>query len=136
MLSEAELLEDGESIIGRYTVEIARESHGELISTIPALYLGVTNRRIIMLPQVRKQHPPASIYGGYIRRVETLKHERSGACIILKNDYEIRLFVGRLYTERLINEIRQLAALPAYRPYNAPIDNEALNKLIEFFEGL
>lgn len=135
-MRDAELLRDGEKLLGRYTVEIARWTGGRLSSTVPPIYVLVSHERLIMTPQTRKRYEPAIIPAHYISNAKNLKADRSGACITLKNGFQINLFITASYNQEFINHVRTIAALPPAREYSAPLDAIGLKKLVEYFSHI
>lgn len=137
MAQEKELLDAGEEVVQRFNVEIARLTPtGQWATTIPPIYLTLTDRRIIMIPQTRKRYPPATITGKSIKHVQPLKAHRHGTIIILKNNFRISLFINGNANDVFMELIRELAGLPPARPYDIPISIEKLKKLVDFFEHL
>lgn len=136
MLSENEILEEGENLLGRYHVEINRRSGDRWVSTVPPLYALTTDRRMVLQPQTRKKYEPASLPGGAIKDVNIVKARRSLACVTLKNDYRITLTISWGNISEFIDQIRMIAELPPQREYDAPLSSENLNRLIEFLESL
>jgi hypothetical protein len=136
VLSEREILTEGETVSGRYQAEIARWSNDIWVPTVPALFMIVTNQRIILQPQTRKQYDPASIPGRYIRSVEYLKSQRKGFTLTLKNDQRIHLFVNWGNNHHIMDDLRAIAALPPGRTYHLPLTMNHLQKLIVFVETL
>lgn len=131
------LLAEGETIIGRYQAEIARWTNERWVSTVPPIYLTLTNQRLILQPQTRKRHDPASIPGRYIKDVSDLKANRQGIILTLKNDQRIHLFIstGRNHVQ-LIEQLRALAALPPSKDYHLPLTFDNLQRLIDFVKTL
>jgi hypothetical protein len=136
VIPESEILLPDESVKGRYQVEVARWSKDRYVSTVPALYATMTDRRLILQPQTRKRYDPAIIPGAVIADARPLKSERRGVTIHLKSDYKINLFVSGGSNAQLINQLRELAALPPSREFDPPIDPDGLQRLIEFFAAL
>lgn len=136
MLPEHEILVDGENVVGRYQVEVARWVGEKWVSTVPSLYMIVTNQRIILQPQTRKKYEPASIPGRYVRSVESLKSNRQGITLTLKNDQRIHLFMPTVRSDVVIEHIRAIASLPISRTYHLPLTLNHLQKLITFVETM
>lgn len=136
MIPESELLLKDEAVKGRYQVEIARWAKDRFVSTVPALYATMTDQRLILQPQTRKRYEPAIIPGRFIADARPLKSERRGVAIKLKSDYKINLFVSGGSNLQLIDQLREMAALPPNREFNLPINSDGLQKLIEFFEAI
>jgi hypothetical protein len=127
-----DLLREGESLVGRYTVEIARWNGERLSSTVPPIAVVLTDQRIILTPQTRKRYDPAVIPSGYIASVGPIRSERSGASITLKNGYQINLFITTNVHQQFIEHVRALTR----RRYIPPIDVSGLQKLVAYFENL
>jgi len=137
LVPESELLNEGETVIGRYNVEIARVTRdGRFTSTVPPIFIIITDKRMILQPQTRKRYAPAIIHGQFIKNAQQLKNERSGTTIILKNDYRINLFITTNLNPTFINQVRQLALLPPIKDYALPLSIDGLSKLIQYFEHL
>lgn len=137
MVPESELLIEGETVIGRYNVEIARPTRdGRFTSTVPPIFITITDQRLIMQPQTRKRYAPAIIPGYYIKNVQRLKASRSGATITLKNTYRINLFITTNLNPTFINQVRQIAMLPPAKDYVPPLSPDGLSKLIHYFEHI
>jgi hypothetical protein len=136
VLPESEILTADEQVIGRYQAEIARWGNGRWASTIPPIYMLITNQRLILQAQTRKRYEPASIPARAIRAVDDLKAHRQGIVVTLKNDQRIHLFISHGHDQSLINQIRAIADLPPVKTYNLPLNVDGLQKLIEFVETI
>jgi hypothetical protein len=136
VLPEHEILVEGETVAGRYQVEVARWMGEKWVPTMPSLYMLITDQRIILQPQTRKKYEPASIPGRYIRSVESLKTTRQGITLTLKNDQRIHLFVPTTHSHIVIEHIRAIATLPVSRTYHLPLTLNHLQKLISFVETM
>lgn len=136
LIPESELLLTDEQVVGRYQMEIARWTHDRFVSTVPPLYVLITNQRIILQPQTRKKYEPAVIPGSFIANASQLKAERRGISIRLKSDYTINLFVSGGNIGALLEQVCVLAALPPKRDYQIPLDSAGLQKLISFLEAI
>ncbi len=136
-MPESELLNEGETVVGRYSVEIARMTQdGRFTSTVPTIFIIITEQRMILQPQTRKRYAPAIIHGHLIKNAHPLKTNRSGTTIILKNNYQINLFVTTNLNQTFINQVRQLAALPPIKDFALPLSMAALAKLIAHLEQI
>jgi len=136
-VTESELLNEGETVIGRYNVEIARMTHdGRLTSTVPTIFIIITEQRMILQPQTRKRYAPAIIHGHLIKNAHPLKANRSGTSILLKNNYQINLFVTTNLNQTFINQVRRLASLPPIKDFALPLSVDALTKLITYLEQI
>lgn len=133
-MQEDEILHPEEVILGRYTGEIARYVNDRYDATLPSLYVLVTDKRIIMWPQVRKKYEPAVIYGKYISGIGLLKSRRSGVSLRIKNGYVIHLFVQRNRISEFMSQVRDIAKLPPLKEYHLPLSDKELNRIISFFE--
>ena len=79
MVDAVQLLKN-ERVLGEYQVQIARPSRSGWVGGIPPLQATITNRRLILVQQTRRPHPPASIPYTYILKVaRTYGADRTGA---------------------------------------------------------
>ena len=97
-----------------------------------ALTATVTNYRLILVPQTRKPHPPASIPKLYIYRIRNVTlSQREAVQIRLKIGYDLNLFVGwGLYNE-FTHELSAMIAPPPQVAYKPALSQEDLVRLIE-----
>lgn len=137
MLTPEEILEDGEKLQGQFNVEIARKLHGEWISTVPPLYLILTDRRMVMQPQVRKRHEPAIIPISAIRRIEEMDHRfRFGVLIYLSNDMVLSLLLPSNQSKAFLRHIRAVTLPPPPVEFVEKIALDNLEKIITFVKTL
>jgi hypothetical protein len=122
----------GEVKLGEYQVQIARPTQNGWVGGIPPLTATVTNYRLILVPQTRKPHPPASIPKLYIYRIRNVTlSQRQAVQIRLKIGYDLNLFVGwGLYNE-FTHELSAMIAPPPQVAYKPVLTQEDLVRLIE-----
>lgn len=133
-MQEDEILQPDEPILGRYNGEIARYSNDQYSATLPSLYVVVTDRRIVMWPQVRKKYSPAIIYGKHISGIGLMKSRRSGVSLRIKNGYIIHMFIQRNRISDFMAQVREIANLPPLKEYHIPLSDKQLNRIISFLE--
>lgn len=138
MLTKDELLVDGETFIADYNVEIARWKDRRWSSTVPPLYVILTDQRMILQPHARKRREPAIIPTRYITGVAAIVNPRHGLVIYLKNNYQLGMFVAGGAQQDMLNKLHELRD-PKYRQqtqYEIALEQTYLQKLIQYFEQL
>lgn len=137
VLTPEDVLEEGEKLQGQFNVEIARRLHGEWVSTVPPLYLILTDRRMIMQPQVRKRHQPAIIPISAIRRVVEMDHRfRFGVLIHLSNDMILSLLLPSNQSKAFVRHIRAVTLPPPPVEFVERIELGSLERIITFVKTL
>lgn len=132
MITEQELLSPHERVIERFNAQIVRKHDGRWQHTVPAIYVLLTDLRLILQPQTRKRYEPATIPLRYIRRVKRLKAASYGFSLHLKSGPTIYLFASWSSQIDLIELLEELAEVPYAREYEAPLAVPDIHKLIEF----
>jgi hypothetical protein len=122
----------GERQHGQFQVQIARSTHTGWVASIPPLSATVTNLRLILVPQTRKPHPPASIPGLYIVKVHSMTlSQRPAVQVRLKIGYEINLFVGWGQSDEFDRQLRRLLTPPPTDRFVALLNHEDLVRMID-----
>jgi hypothetical protein len=136
VFNESELLLEGESSIGRFQVVVARYTASEWVSTVPPLDVIVTNYRLILHPQTRRPHQPASIPNTYITRVAEVElGQRAAVEICLKTGHRLFFFINWSQGAHLAETIRTMLTLPIGNAFQHPQESE-INRLIRFIQRL
>jgi hypothetical protein len=125
-------LQRGEKQLGQYQVQIARSSKSGWVASIPPLAATVTNLRLILVPQTRKPHPPASIPGLYIVKIHSLVlSQRPAVLIRLRMGYDLNLFVGWGQSDDFARHLRALLIPPPPRGFLPILPEEDIVRMIE-----
>jgi hypothetical protein len=132
LITEQELLEPHERVIERFNAQIMRKNGTRWVHTVPAIYVLLTDLRLIFQPQTRKRYEPAIIPLRYIRMVKRLKAGSYGFSLHLKNGPTIYLFASWNNSIDLIELLQELAEVPSARDYEAPLPVPEIRKLIEY----
>jgi hypothetical protein len=129
--SDIQLLQ-GEHQLGQYQLQIARLTGTGWVASVPPLTGTVTNCRLILKPQTRKPHPPASLPATYITKVSAVNlGQRSGVLIVLKVGYQLNVFVGWGQVERFTADLTRMVT-PSIRTRFIPnLPHDDLMRLIE-----
>ncbi len=140
MLTADQILLEDEQLIGDYNMEIARWTRQRWTSTVPSLYVVITDRRLVIQPHGRKRRAPAIIPASHILHVRPLDDTpRAGISLRLKSDHRITLFVPAANHQAILQTIRQIAT-PRQRvdrpDYQINLDLGSLQKLIDYFNRL
>ena len=136
MWDEDALLLAGECKLGRYHVAILRLTSSGWVPTTPPLNVLVTNYRLLMHPQTRRQYQPAVIPSSFITQVgKTEMGYHKGVTIGLKNGMCLYLTINWSEDEELTDAITKMLTSPlgTFIPHPAEQD---LNKLITFISHL
>ncbi len=136
MITEQELLDPHERVIERFNAQIMRKNGGRWQHTVPAIYVLLTDLRLILQPQTRKRYEPASIPLRYIRMVKRLKSGSYGFSLHLKSGPTIYLFASWTSQIDLIELLQELAEVPYAREYEAPLALPEIQKLIDYVRDL
>jgi hypothetical protein len=121
----------GERQLGQYQVQIARSTKSGWVAGIPPLAATVTNFRLILIPQTRKPHPPASIPGLYITGIRKLSLSRRPASQVrLKLGYEINLFVGWGKNDEFVDRLSYLLRPPPTNRFVPTVSLEDVERMI------
>lgn len=133
MLPETNLFIPGERRLGAYTVTVARYINQHWSPTLPALRFLVTNQRLLVTPQVRRQYAPASIPKSYITAMdEVTLGERDGVRIQLQTGHQIHLLMNREHGLRLLDDLRAMNALPTRVHFDNRVTEMEIQRLISF----
>jgi len=129
--SDIELLQ-GEHRFGQYQLQIARLTGTGWVATVPPLTGTVTNCRLILKPQTRKPHPPASLPATYITKVSSVNlGQRSGVLIALKVGYQLNVFVGWGQVERFTADLTKMVTPSVRTRFMPNLPQDDLLRLIE-----
>ncbi len=132
LVTEQELLEPYEQVVERFSAQIMRKSGSRWVYTVPAIYVMLTDLRLILQPQTRKRYEPAIIPLRYIRMVRRLKGATYGLSLHLKGGQAIHLFASWTSPLDLIELLHDLAEVPAAKNYEAPLSLPEIQKLISY----
>lgn len=136
MLTANEVLEDDETHVGSYNAEIARWRDDQWISTIPPIFVIVSDQRVIIQAQSRKHHEPAVIPSRYIKSVTKIESgRRHGVLVCLKTDHYIGMLVAGDPEFTLLENLRTLMHSQKGR-FKHHLDLSGIQKLINFFSKL
>jgi len=133
---EDALLLGGECKLGRYHVAILRRTSSGWVPTTPPLNVLVTNYRLLMHPQTRRQYQPAIIPSSFITQVGKAEMGyHKGVTIGLKNGMRLYLTINWSENEGLTEAVTKMLTSPlgTFIPHPAEQD---LNRLIEFISRL
>lgn len=132
-----ELLQEGETLVGAYNMEVARWSNNSWSPTMPALYVILTEHRLILQAQARKRHEPAIIPTNAVRKVTAISddYRREIVVIELKTGHIISLYTGRKGNE-FIKCLRQSAFPPSPIKFRNDLDLSYLQKIITYMQKL
>ena len=136
MWDEDALLLPGESKLGRYHVAILRRTSSGWVPTTPPLNVLVTNYRLLMHPQTRRQYQPAVIPSHFITQISKAEMGyHKGVKIGLKNGMHLYLTINWSENEGLTETVTQMLTSPlgAFSPH--PPEND-VNRMISFISHL
>lgn len=126
-------LVEGERILGRYTVNVLRESSGTWSSTMIPLDATITNYRMMLRPH-KKKYEPATLPGRYVRSVQMT---RKGAYHCVEVLFVTNQFLYLiLSTGKLDNFYEDLAAMKSPPPkfkFDDTVAQRDIERLISFF---
>ena len=127
----------GEATVGEYLVQIARPTSSGWVAGIPPLNATITNRRLILVPQTRRPHPPASIPSLYILKInELLLSHRQAVQIRLKNHYKLNLYVGWSQSNDFLRQLRNMITPSLQKGYTPALEEQDLLRIIEQINNL
>jgi hypothetical protein len=134
---ENALLLPGECKLGRYHVAILRHTSSGWVPTTPPVNVLVTNYRLLLHPQTRRQYQPAVIPSHFITQVTKadMGYHR-GVRIGLKNGMRLYMTINWSENEALTDTVTKMLTSPignSFIPHPAEAD---LNRLIEFISHL
>lgn len=133
MSGEIELVE-GETIIGKYSVEIARWAGGRWNTTVPPLYVTLTQARLILQPQTRRRYDPAVIPLGCIKRIADLENSpRRGILLYVDCGAPISLFTAGHQGEDFVRHLRASVYAGDFKTlhFEPQIDHTQLRRIID-----
>lgn len=132
-----ELLEKEETLIGTYNMEVARWSNKHWSPTMPALYVILTEHRLILQAQARKRYEPAIIPANAISKVTALSdnYHREIVIIHLKTGHILSLYTGR-QGDQFIKCLRHAAFPQSPIKFKNDLDLDRLQKIISYMERL
>jgi len=133
---EDALLLPGESKLGRYHVAILRRTSSGWVPTTPPLNVLVTNYRLLMHPQTRRQYQPAVIPSHFITQVgKADMGYHKGVKIGLKNGMHLYLTINWSEDEGLTETVTKMLTSPlgTFSPH-PPEDD--VNRMISFISHL
>ena len=136
MWDEDALLLPGESKLGRYHVAILRHTSSGWVPTTPPLNALVTNYRLLMHPQTRRQYQPAIIPSSFITQVGKAElGYHKGVTIGLKNGMRLYMTINWSEDQELTDAITTMLTSPlgTFIPHPA---QEDLTRLIAFISHL
>lgn len=136
MLTPAELLKEGEELLGSYNVEIARWQSDRWVSTVPTLYIVLTDHRMILQPHTRKRYEPAIIPARYITQVTELEAPyRHGVLMRLATGHQIGMFISGRFNREVLRNLHRMMRPIKPMQFNPQLDIQQLQKLIDFFNS-
>jgi len=135
---EDTLLLPGECKLGSYHVAILRYTPSGWSPTTPPLNALVTNYRLLLRPQTRRQYQPAVIPSHFIMQIgEVEMGYHKGVKIALKNG--MRLYLTISYSEddsHLTETVTKMMTSPLGNAYISDPAEEDLTRLISFISQL
>lgn len=137
MIPEAQQFVEGERLLGRYTIAIARYNNARWSSTIPTLHVTVTNRRMFMRPQTRKAYTPASIPSNYITKFRAVElDERNAIMIALSTGHQIYMYITKEEATRMLDDLSTMKAPPTKIRFDETIVEQDIQRIIDFITRL
>jgi hypothetical protein len=137
VLTAQQLLEDEEILLGAYNVSIARWKVDRWVSTQPALYVVLTDHRMILQPHTRKRYQPAIIPRRYLARVKELEIPyRFGVMIYLRTGHQMGMLVDARTYRAMLRDLHRMMSPTSPVRFEARLDLERLQKIIEYFANL
>jgi hypothetical protein len=134
---EDTLLLPGECKLGRYHVAILRRTSSGWVPTTPPVNMLVTNYRMLLHPQTRRQYQAAVIPSTFITQVGKAEMGyHKGVRIGLKNGMWLYLTINWSESQELTEAVKKMLVSPIGNTFIPnPAQNE-LNRLIEFISRL
>jgi hypothetical protein len=137
VIPEASLFVEGERLLGRYTVSIGRYSNARWTPTPPPLHVVITNRRLFMRPQVRKNYTPASIPSNYIAKTQEMElGDHNGLMIALTTGHQIYIILSKEDRYRLMDDLSAMKAKPTRIQFDHGIIEQDIQRLIDFINRI
>lgn len=136
-VSTAIQLLTGESQLGQYQVQIARETSSGWVAAVLPLTAVISNARIMLQPITRKPYPVASLPHHYIVKVslETFS-QRGGVTIGLKNGYLLNLFVSWGQTSQFYSDVQRMVTPSVRMNYIPSLPENDVVRLIDAIDRL
>jgi hypothetical protein len=134
---ENALLLPGECKLGRYHVAILRRSSSGWVPTTPPVNVLVTNYRLLLHPQTRRQYKPAVIPSSFVTHVgkAEMGYHR-GVRIELKNGMRLYMTINWSESEELTDTVKKMLTSPIGNTFIPHPPQEDLNRLIEFISHM
>jgi hypothetical protein len=137
VLNETEIFIDGETKLGQYQVAVVRYTPTGWVPSIPPLDALVTNYRLILQPQTRRPHPPASIPGAYITKIADVElNKRAAVQICLKTGHKLFFFTSWGQGLNLTDAIKAMLTSPVGNRFKHHPAQQDINRLIQFIQSL
>jgi hypothetical protein len=137
VLTAQQLLEDEEILLGAYNVSIARWQRDHWVSTLPALYVVLTDHRMILQPHTRKRYQPAIIPRRYLDRVEELEIPyRHGLMVYLKTGHQMGMLVGARTCREMLRDLHKMMTPSSPVRFETQLDLGRLQKIIDYVANL
>ena len=131
---------DGENILGRYNVEVARWAidKKDWVPTMPPLYASLTATKLILQTQTRKKRTPAQIPIKSIKQVVSASdnYKRRVVILHLKNDYIISLYTPRQHVGKDFLAHLRLVVMPSPVVFQPKPESINLERIIHFVQKL
>jgi hypothetical protein len=124
---------EGERILGRYTVNVLRESAGTWSSTMMPMDATITNYRLMLRPH-KKKYEPATLPGTLVRSAH-MTHKGAFHCVevLFVTNHFLYLILS---TGKLDNFCEDLAAMKSPPPkfrFDDSVAQHDIERLINFF---
>ena len=137
MLTADEILVEGEELIGDYNAQIARWTEGTWTSTLPTLYVILSDHRLILQPHSRKRHEPAVIPRTYIKKAdELIMGIRHGVLIYLTTGHQIGMFIADDPERNVYRTLKHRFIPPKPIPWKPELNLDSIEKMIAFLDKL
>jgi hypothetical protein len=125
--------EEGERILGRYTVNILRESGGTWTSTMMPMDATISNYRLMLRPH-KKKYEPATLPARYIRSVEmTRKGNHHCVEIVFITQHILYIILGTGRLENFYEDLSAMKAPPPKFKFDESVARRDIERLINFF---
>jgi len=134
---EDAILLPGENKLGQYHVAIIRRTQSGWVPTVPPLNALVTNYRMVLQPQTRRQYKPASIPSYSITHVSEVElGPYRGVRIALKTGLRLYLTVNWSQGDELSSTIKAMLITPIGKTFTLKPQQSDLSRLIQFISEL
>lgn len=112
--------ESGEYLLGNYKVKPANWMNGKWFSTEHWIRAMVTNRRLLLAPELHRYDKPEAITHGDIFRVWNLcLGRRDGVMVVLRDGRRLYMLVDWSQGSKLARDIKEMIA-PPLKPHIIP----------------